>query len=257
MFRSLEVVLATGLLGAPPALATDKQLDVAAAASLQDVLEAIDKIIPKDVLEGGVKIVYNFGATSMLARQIEADAPVDVLVSADEANMDRLEKAGKLDPKTRAVVTANELVIVVKPAAKPDLVLGPKDLLKDDVKRVALCDEAVPIGHYGKELLTKLGLHDKLLTKFVRPESVRATLMTVEADAADVGFVYATDVRKDSKTRIVYKAGLKEGLNIKYPAAVTKRAVPADAAGKYVQFLGSAEAQKIFQAYGFVSRPAS
>lgn len=258
MFRNLKIfIVVIGGLCHSVAQANEKQVNVAAAASLQDVIQAIHKIIPKDLLPGGVEITYIFGATSTLARQIEADAPIDVLVSADEANMDRLEKAGKTLPTTRQIVTYNELVLVVKPAAKDGLVKEPKDLLKPEVKLIALCEEAVPIGHYGKELLTKLGLHDKLLAKFVRPENVRSTLKTVEADAADAGFVYVTDVSKDSQAKVVYKAGIKEGLDIKYPAAVTKNALPVDAAVKYVQFLKSAEAQKIFQDFGFASRPAS
>ncbi len=256
MSRNLKALLTLSLLIAPAARGGDKQLDVAAASSLQDVLQAIGKAMPKDLIPG-VEVRYNFAATSTLVRQIEADAPVDVLVSADEANMDKLEKAGRTLANTRAVVTANEIVLIVKPSAAADLVTKPEDLLKPEVKRIALCDEAVPIGHYGKELLGKLGFHDKLVPKFVRPENVRATLQAVETDAADAGFVYVTDVSKTSKAKIVYQAGAKDGLSIKYPAAVIKNAKPADAAVRYVQFLKSPAAQKIFHDYGFATAPAS
>ena len=43
----------------------------------------------------------NFDASSILARQIEEGAPADVFLSADDAKMDALEKAGYVAPGTR------------------------------------------------------------------------------------------------------------------------------------------------------------
>lgn len=251
-----NLFLASAWAASPAAFGADAELHVAAAASLQDVLQEIGKAIP-DSLLGGAKVTYNFAATSTLARQIEAGAPIDVMVSADEANMDKLEKSDKIDATSRLVVTGNEIVLIVKPSAAHGFVTKPEDLTKTDVKRIALCDESVPIGHYGKELLTKLGLYDKIKTKFVMPENVRAALTTVESDAADAGFVYATDVGKASKARIVYQAGAKEGLTIRYPAAIVKSSKNAAIAAKYVAFLRSETAQTIFAKFGFTAAPAS
>ena len=46
--------------------------------------------------ESGDKLQFNFGASSLLERQIEEGAPVDVFLSADEAKMDLLEKKNLL-----------------------------------------------------------------------------------------------------------------------------------------------------------------
>lgn len=251
--RLIPVVLAAVTT---PALAASPDLIVGAASSLQDVLQEIHKSLPADVTSA-VNVRYNFAATSALARQIEADAPIDVLVSADEANMERLEQAGKVEPGSRAVVTANEIVLIVKPALARDAILKPADLTKPEIKHVALCDPSVPIGHYGKELLEKLGLWSKIEPKLVRPDNVRATLHTVETDAADAGFVYVTDVKKDSKVRIVFRAGEKDGLSIRYPAAVIKGSKHKAAALKYVAHLRSAVARAAFKSFGFAQTPDS
>src|SRR4051812_21004228 len=71
---------------------------VSAAASLTDALQEI---------AGGYQaksshtVRFNFGASNALARQIEEGAPVDFFFSADLAQMDNLEKSGRLEPGAR------------------------------------------------------------------------------------------------------------------------------------------------------------
>jgi molybdate transport system substrate-binding protein len=51
----------------------------------------------------------NFNASSVLARQIQEGAPADLFFSANEAKMDRLEKAGLLASDTREDLLGNTL----------------------------------------------------------------------------------------------------------------------------------------------------
>src|ERR1700678_2148553 len=81
---------------------------VSAAASLTDVLKEI--AIPYEK-QSGDNLVFNFAASSVLARQIEEGAPADLIFSADEAKLDALQKAGLLLPETRKSVLSNTLVI--------------------------------------------------------------------------------------------------------------------------------------------------
>src|SRR5882724_5822066 len=74
------------------------EVTVFAAASLTDSLKEIAAIYQK---QAGDKIVFNFGASSTLARQIEEGAPADIFFSADEAKMDRLEQKGLILKATR------------------------------------------------------------------------------------------------------------------------------------------------------------
>ena len=63
------------------------ELTVFAAASLTDAMKETGAAYQKQSKD---KIAFNFGASSMLARQIEEGAPADVFFSADEAKMDGL-----------------------------------------------------------------------------------------------------------------------------------------------------------------------
>src|SRR6185437_2039095 len=86
------------------------EVTVFAAASLTDSLKAIAAVYEK---RSGDKVVFSFGASSTLARQIEEGAPADIFFSADEAKMDGLEKKGLILKGTRRSRLSNSLVIVV------------------------------------------------------------------------------------------------------------------------------------------------
>src|SRR5262245_21321905 len=83
---------------------------VSAAASLTDALKEIASNYEK---QSGDKVIFNLGASSMLARQIAEGAPADIFFSADEAKMDALEKKGLVLKETRRSLLSNSLVIIV------------------------------------------------------------------------------------------------------------------------------------------------
>ena len=64
------------------------ELTVYAAASLTDALKEIAVAYET---QSGDKLQFNFGASSLLARQIELGAPGDFFFSADKPKMDALE----------------------------------------------------------------------------------------------------------------------------------------------------------------------
>src|SRR5215510_5907045 len=86
------------------------EIHVSAAASLTDSLKEIAAQYQKTSSD---KIVFNFGGSSFLARQIEEGAPADLFFSADEAKMDGLEAKGFVVKETRKSRLSNSIVIVV------------------------------------------------------------------------------------------------------------------------------------------------
>ena len=80
--RILSLFLAGMLLTSAPRA----EILVSAAASLSDVLPEIARAWEA---AGGEKIGFNFAASSALVSQIEAGAPVDLLLTADEQTMGR------------------------------------------------------------------------------------------------------------------------------------------------------------------------
>ncbi|MGO9994455.1 MAG: molybdate ABC transporter substrate-binding protein [Steroidobacteraceae bacterium] len=63
--------------------------------------------------------------------------------------------------------------------------------------------DSVPVGHYAREALTKLGVWNDVEKRLVRADSVRSALAFVDRGEAALGIVYATDAEIDKKVRVV------------------------------------------------------
>jgi molybdate transport system substrate-binding protein len=242
------LLLALFLLSAQATAHADEIL-VSAAASLTDALKDIGRAYQ---LKGRHKILLTLGPSNFLARQIDEGAPVDIFFSADLAQMDLLDKNGRLEPGTRKNLLSNQLVIVV-PKDSNLAIAAPKDLLKPEVKKIALADPAaVPVGVYTSKYLTDEGLWDKVKSKTVPVLDVRATLAAVESGNIEAGFVYKTDAAISNKVRIAYEVPIEKGPKITYPVAIVKESKKKDAARDFMNFLLSPASKAMFKKFGFV-----
>lgn len=224
------------------------EIHVAAAASLTDALNELSGPYEK---ASGDKLIFNYGASSLLARQIQEGAPADVFFSADEPKMDALQSAGLIVEESRHSLLGNSLVVVV-PSASASTVASPADLLDARFRRIAVAEPtSVPAGVYTKSYLTKLALWDKILPKVVPMENVRAALAAVASGNADAGWVYKTDAPISKEVRIALEIPAGDGPRITYPLAILKSSKNPAAARKFVEFLASAEVARIFAKYGF------
>jgi molybdate transport system substrate-binding protein len=231
----------------PPFARADEIL-VSAAASLTDVLK---EIAAGYQAKSKNTVKFNFGPSSGLARQIEEGAPADMFFSADLPQMDNLDKKGLLEPGTRKNLLSNQLVIVVPSDSKLEL-SSPKDLLKQDFKRIALAEPSVPVSGYTTKYLTDGGLWDQVKPKIIPVQDVRATLTAVESGNVDAGFVYKTDAAISKKVKIAYEVPIDKGPKITYPAAIVKESKHKDAARDFMKYVAGAAAGQAFKKYGFV-----
>src|SRR5262245_9721619 len=85
------------------------ELQVFAAASLTDALK---EVATQYEQETGNHLVFNFAASSVLARQITEGSPADVFFSADEEKMNDLQKKNLILTGTRKSLLSNTLVLV-------------------------------------------------------------------------------------------------------------------------------------------------
>jgi molybdate transport system substrate-binding protein len=232
-----------------PADVRANEILVSAAASLSDVLKEIATGYHS---KSKHTVKFNFGPSSGLARQIEEGAPADLFFSADLPQMDTLDKNGRLERGTRKNLLSNQLVIIV-PADSNLTISSSKDLVKAEVKRIALGEPTtVPVGVYTSKYLTDEGLWDKVKPKVIRVQDVRATLASVESGNVEAGFIYKTDAAGSRKVKIVYEVPIDKGPKIIYPVAIVKESKRKDAARAFMDYVQSRAAKDAFKKYGFI-----
>ena len=240
--RWAAMAVAATLLG--PVVARADQITVYAAASLTDVLQEAAKSFEA---AGSHRVVFNFGGSNDLARQIKAGAPADLFFSADKAQMDAVERDGRVGPGDRIDALSNVLVVVV-PVASAAKVAGPADLKA--FGRIALANpEAVPAGVYARKYLEAEGVWDAVKDKVIPTLDVRAALAAVEAEHADAAIVYRTDAARSKRVRIALEVPRDKGPRIVYPLALLTRATKA--AALFRDFLVSDTARALYEKHGF------
>jgi molybdate transport system substrate-binding protein len=246
MKKGIAALLFVLLLTAKVSCAAE--LVVHAAASLTDALTEIGAAYER---ESGARVRFNFGASSMLARQIEQGAPGDLFLSADEAKMDALEKRGLLWPGTRRDLLSNRLVIIVPNESKA-MPHSAADLAAPGFEKLALAEtQSVPAGIYARQYLEKLNLWEGLKRKVVPTENVRGTLAAVESGNAEAGFVYKTDALISKKVKIAVEIAGAAGPKILYPMALLKSSVSLEEARRFEEYLAASAAAKVFEKFGF------
>ncbi len=226
-------------------------LRVHAAASLTDVLE---EIAGEYTNETGTIVRFNFGASSMLARQIELGAPGDMFIAADEDTMNRVQGQGWALADTRKSILSNSLVIVV-PSDSTLSISGAASLASAAVSRVALAEpNTVPAGVYARRYLEAQKIWNRIAAKVVSTDNVRAALLAVESGNVDAGIVYKTDALISRKVKVAYEVKPGEAPHITYPVAILSEAISPDEAARFITYLASVKARAIFEKHGFVTR---
>ena len=225
---------------------------VLAAASLQESMEAAADAW---AAKGHARPVLSFAASSALARQVQAGAPADIFVSADEEWLDTLQGNGLIRQGTRAKMVGNRLVLIAPAAstlalnAEPGLALA--SALGDG--HLALADpQGVPAGRYARQALEKFGVWDEVSARIASADNVRGALALVARAEAPLGIVYATDAAAEPRVRVVATFPEDSHTPITYPVAVLATSRHPDAQALR-DFLLSPEAQALFRRFGFTA----
>ena len=220
------------------------EVTVFAAASLTNVLSELAKTYEAS---HDVKVKFSFASSGALAKQIEAGAPADLFISADNKWMDYLDGKGKIDKGSRVNLVGNTLVLIA-PKGKGFPVRLEKDFDFAGAFKGKLCTgqtESVPVGVYAKETLTKLGWWEALKDRVVGTDDVRAALDLVSRGEC-IGIVYETDARLSSKVETVIIFPNELHAPIVYPAALVTQTADTKAFFEFVKSSG-----KVFASYGF------
>ena len=225
------------------------ELTILAAASLTDVCKDLKTEFEKN--NSDIELTFSFGSSGALQMQIEEGAPADVFFSAAQKQMNALKDKGLIEHSSVTDLLENKIVLVTEKGRAsdyPDF----NSVTADSVTMIALGDpESVPAGQYAEEVFTTLGILENVKKKANYGSDVRTVLSWVESGNADCGVVYATDAFINDKVEIAAYAPDGSCKKVIYPAAIVKASKNQDAAKKFLAFLNSEEAGKLFEKYGF------
>jgi molybdate transport system substrate-binding protein len=214
----------------------DTPLTVFAAASLTDVLEAIDP-----------DARYNFAGSDQLAFQIEQGAPADVFAAASVRYPQNLFDEGLV---SRPVTFATNTIVVIVPIANPAGIDDVADLTRPGL-RLLLGDVGVPVGDYARAALQRLGLRQALDNVVSNEDDARAVVAKVALGEADAGLVYATDARSAARRVQTIRVPARGQPPVEYQAAVVTTSPRRAAAERFVERLLSNDGQRRLASSGF------
>ena len=218
------------------------------AASLANAMEDIQKDFNQKY--PNVEIFYNADSSGTLQTQIEEGSRCDIFFSAATKQMDALVEE-KLAKEESVVNLLENKVVLIKTKDTETRVTGFENIT--EAENLALAGEDVPVGQYAREIFTNLDIMDQVEAMEINEgKNVTEVLAAVTQGSNEVGVVYATDATSNKDVKVLAEApadALKTP--VIYPVAALKKSKNKDAADKFVKFLQSEKALKVFRSYGF------
>ena len=225
---------------------------VYAAASLTNAMTDIAHIYQTHYPT--TNIVPVFGASSALAKQVEAGASSDLFFSADQDWVNYLVQKKVIHSNAVKPLLFNQLVAISPQNLNIAFKSSPAFNFAKSFKG-HLCTgqmESVPVGKYAKQSLIKLNWFESLKGRIVGTDDVRSALAFVERGECQVGIVYKTDALISRKVKIIGIFPANSHSPIVYPLALTKQGQKNKEAVQFEKFIKSSkQAKAIFQKYGF------
>ncbi|MGN0077555.1 MAG: molybdate ABC transporter substrate-binding protein [Coriobacteriales bacterium] len=242
------------------------ELQVFAANSLEKALPEVQALYTEQT---GVTFAdTQFKASGDLVAQLEGGASADVLITASTGTMDKAVAGGFVAEGAATNMFVNDLVVV---AGTDSTITISKleDLASDSVTSIAIGDpNVVPAGKYAVQALESAGLcttktaddgtitvtYDKSIAKKINDgaDKVGTVASYVNEGQCDVGLVYTSDLYRYEGIKSIFTTPADSHKDILYPGAAIADSANADAAAEFLDFcLNNADAQKIWQQYGF------
>ncbi|MFN3886486.1 MAG: molybdate ABC transporter substrate-binding protein [Aquabacterium sp.] len=244
-----RVVLTAALGLAACGLAGAGEVQVAVAANFAGPFQ---KIAADFAAQTGHKAVAATGSTGKFYTQIQAGAPFEVLLAADDETPKKLEAEGLAVKGQRFTYAVGTLVLW---SAKPGLVDAQGTVLTTGrFSRLAIADpKAAPYGAAGVEVLRALGVLDAVASRIVQGANIAQAHQFVATGNADLGFVSLSQVAVPDKPSIgswwVVPARLYTP--ILQDAVLLTRGAGNPAAAALLAYLRSEPARAVIKAYGY------
>lgn len=237
---------------ANPLWAQTKNPLIAAASSLRVVMAQLEE---EFMNTGGTHLRISFGSSGNLARQIAQGGPYELFLSANEAYVTPLIKAGLTQGHGKQYALGR-LVFISSKKSMFDAttgLAGLKAALKSNtIKHIAIANpDHAPYGRAAKQVLVHAGIWQDIQPYLIFGENIAQATQFAVSSAAQGGLVsyslaLAPAIAQKTRHTVIPENWHKP---LKHHMVLLKKARPG--ARKFYDFLTTPRAQAILAAHGF------
>jgi molybdate transport system substrate-binding protein len=160
--------------------------DTIKVAAASDLARAFEDVGRAFTAKTGHKVVFTFGSSGLLAKQLTQGAPFDLYAAASKSFVQQVVDAKACDASTRAMYGRGRLVAWSKAGPLTDL----RELAEPRFAKIAIANpEHAPYGKAAKQALEKLELWDAVSSRLVFAENIQITMQWAQDGSADAALV--------------------------------------------------------------------
>ena len=242
----LALACVTACKDKSPTTPSHGELTVAAASDLTPVFEELGREFESATK---TKVVFVFGSTGMLTRQIENGAPFDLFAAANVSYIDQLDQKGLMIPDSKAIYARGRITLWTAEGS-PIRLQGIADLARPEVQRIAIANpDHAPYGLAAKQALQSAGIWDRVQPKIVYGDNIRQTLQYAQTGNVEVAIVsLSLSVSSNGRWTLIPEElhqPIDQGL------AIMKTTKNEPAARAFITFLNSPQGKATMKKYGF------
>jgi molybdate transport system substrate-binding protein len=216
-------------------------------AAASDLARAFAEVGAQFEKTTGTKIVFDFGSSGLLAKQIEQGAPFQLYAAANRAFAEQVVKSRKCDASTLALYSRGRVVLWSKHGAPAKLA----DLTDPKYKRIGIANpDHAPYGKAGKQALERAGIYDAVKDRLVLTENVQQAMTYAKEGSVDISFVaLSLAIANDTKDYLPVELDLHDPLEQTMVVCGTGPAT--ERARELAKFIVSDKGRAIMEGYGF------
>ena len=223
-------------------------LRVAAAANLQQVFT--EALLPAFSKKTGIMVTPTYGATKVLALQVENGAPIDVFVGADTETVQKLAADKLVIANTVAPYAVGQLVVWSRrDAARHPRTLA--DLAAPAYAHIAYANpKTAPYGLAAQQAFARAGLTASVTPRLVQAGNIGQALQFAQSGNADVALTALSLVIGD-KTDPYFIVPSSLHAPITQSLGLVRTTTQTTQALQFISYMTGKEAAKIWKRYGY------
>jgi molybdate transport system substrate-binding protein len=216
-------------------------------AAASDLARAFTDVGEQFRAKTGIRPVFDFGSSGLLAKQIEQGAPFQLFAAANREFAEQVVTTSRCDRTTLALYSRGRVVMWGKHHTPTKLT----DLVDAKYRRIGIANpDHAPYGKAAVQAMQRAGVYDQIKDRLVLAENVQATMTYAKEGSVDVAFVaLALAIANDTKVYTAIELDLHDPLEQTMVVCGTGPA--SDAARELARFIVSDQGRATMERYGF------